>query len=64
MRSSATSVAVDLDRAGDFGAWREIDRAVDAAQERGLAGLGRADDAEDFVRLDVKRDAVDDFFAP
>ena len=33
---------------------------VDAAQERGLAGTGRSDDADDLARLDLEVDAVED----
>ena len=38
----------------------EVDRAVEAAQQRGLARLGGADDAEDLVAADVEGDAVED----
>ena len=38
-----------------------VDRPVEAAQERGLAGLRRADDAEDLVALDLEADAPQGF---
>ena len=37
---------------------REVDGAVEATEQRGLARLGGADDAEDFVALDVEGNAV------
>ena len=56
--------AVHLDRAGNPRVRREVDGAVEAAQQRGLAGLGGADDAEDLVAPDVEGDAVDDLLVP
>ena len=54
-------LAIDLDRAGHARAGGELEGAVDRAEQRGFAGLRGADDAEDFVRLDVEGNAVVDF---
>ena len=48
--------AIDPDVALDGGAGHEINRPVDALQQRRLPGIGRADDAEDLVLHDVERD--------
>ena len=37
----------------------EVDRAIDALEQRGLARVGRADDPEDLCRGIVERDAVE-----
>jgi hypothetical protein len=43
--------AGERDVAVDLHARHELVHAVERAQERGLAGVGRADDAEDLVLL-------------
>ena len=46
-----------------LGATRErLEQASDRAQDTGLAGAGRADEAREFARLDLEIDAFEDRF--
>ena len=56
---SVTRCVADADVAG-------IDRqqAVDAAQQRGLAAAGRADDRDDFALADIEVDVAENLSAP
>jgi hypothetical protein len=56
-------LAVHLDRARWWRAGRELDGAVQAAQQRGLARLGGADDGEDLAGRHVEADPVQDLLA-
>ena len=49
-------LAVDEHLPAHLGRRHEVDRAVDALQQRGLAGVGRADDAEDLPPRDLQGD--------
>ena len=40
------------------------DQAVDAAQQRGLAAAGRADDGDDLALADLEIDTAEDFKRP
>ena len=59
----ANVLAVDADRALDAAAGDDVGHAVDAVEERRLAGVRRADDAEDLVLADLERDVGEHLLA-